>query len=127
MVWSGNDGAENGPPVSHVDSTSLLYVTPSNSPENSEMPAAARPHEYEHETDMPRVIELMPEQPGKITMWMDGKQLLFNFDEVAWVEVDPTMIHSTLHRIAVDAHFVAPQKNITTIKGLEAVMVRSLH
>ena len=150
MVWSGNYGAENGPPLSHVESTPLLYVTPSNPrfgfgawisqlfgapvvfvgyisspPENFEVIATARLPE--HETGMPRAIELRAEQPGKITMWVDGKQLLFNSDEVAWVEVDPTMIHSTLHGIAVDAHFVAPQKNIPTIKGIETVTVRSLN
>jgi hypothetical protein len=36
------------------------------------------------------------------------------------------MIHSTLHGIAVDAHFVAPQSNIPTIKGIETVTIRSL-
>ena len=149
MVWSGNYGAEKGPLLFHVESTPLLYVTPSNPrfgfgawisqlfgvpvvfvgyiaspPENFEVIATARLPE--HKTGTPREIELRAEKPGKVTMWVDGQQLLFNSDELAWVDVDPTMIHSTLHGVAVDAHFVAPQSNIPTIKGIETVTIRSL-
>jgi hypothetical protein len=122
VVWSGNYGAEKGPLLFHVESTPLLYVTPSN----PRFGFGAWISQLFGETGTPREIELRAEKPGMVTIWVDGHQLLFNSDELAWVDVDPTMIHSTLHGIAVDAHFVAPQLNIPTIKGIETVTIRSL-
>ncbi|CAA0123593.1 Uncharacterised protein [Halioglobus japonicus] len=149
IVWSGNHGIESGMPYSHVEATPLLYITPSNPrfgfgtwiselwgqpvvlvgyivspPEAFEIIATAVLPA--HESGTPRELELRADEPGKVTMWLDGEQIMFNPGGVPSVSVDPTMIESTLHGIAVDAHIVAPQSNIPTIKGIETVTIRNL-
>ena len=149
IVWSGNHGIESGMPYSHVEATPLLYITPSNPrfgfgtwiselwgqpvvfvgyivspPEAFEIIATAvlPPHK----SGTPRELELRAEKPGEVTMWLDGEQIMFNPGGVPTASVDPTMIGSTLHGIAIDAHIVAPQSNIPTTKGIETVTIKTL-
>ncbi len=151
VIWSGNWGVEHAPPVSHVEATPLLYVTPSNPRFGfgawpSELYGkpiifvgyiAAPVENFEvityavlpgkHVTGTPREVELRAEEPGKVTMWVDGQQISFESGiGLAPIEVDPTMIHSTRHGFAVDAHFVNPPTNIPTLKSIEAVTIRAL-
>ena len=150
IVWSGNHGLQQGMPILHVEATPLLYITPSNPrfgfgawiselawtlpvvlvgyigspPEAFEVIASAVLPK--HETGTPTEVELRAEEPGVVSLWVDGKQVMFDPGAVATINVDPTMINSTLHGIAVDAHYVAPQSNIPTVKGIEAVTIQNL-
>jgi hypothetical protein len=151
VIWSGNWGVDHAPPLSHVEGTPLLYVTPSNprygfgawtsqlygvpvifagyiaAPvENFEVITYARLPD-KHVSGTPREIELRAEEPGKVTVWVDGKQVSFEGGVgLTPISVDPTMIHSTLHGFAVDAHLVDPPTSIPTIKSIEAVTIREL-
>ncbi|MDZ7783904.1 MAG: hypothetical protein U5K56_13545 [Halioglobus sp.] len=150
IVWSGNFGIGHPPPVSHVEGTPLLYVTPdhprygfgawptqlynklvifagyiADPVENFEVLAGAVVDE--HTSGTPREIELRAEEPGKVTVWVDGKQLSFNEGYgLAPLIVDPDLIGSTRHGIAVDAHYVDPLSDIPTIKSVEEVVIESL-
>jgi hypothetical protein len=149
IVWSGNHGIASGMPYSHVEATPLLYITPSNPrfgfgtwiselwgqpivfvgyiaspPEDFEVIATAVLPE--HKSGTPRELELRADKPGEVTMWLDGEQIMFDPAGVPTASVDPTMIGSTLHGIAVDAHTVAPQSNIPTTKGIETVTITVL-
>jgi hypothetical protein len=150
VIWSGNWGVEHDPPISHVEATPLLYITPGNprfgfgawttqiygapvilagyiaAPvENFEVIATAL-LPGKHLTGTPREVELRAEEPGKVTVWVDGQQVSFEPDGLAPIEIDPTMIHSTLHGFAVDAHLVNPPTSIPTIKSIEAITITEL-
>lgn len=151
VIWSGNWGVEHDPPISHVEATPLLYITPENprfgfgawttqlygapvilagyiaAPvENFEVVAhAVLPGK--HVPGTPREVELRAETPGKVTVWVDGRQISFEPGGLAPIAVDPTMIHSTLHGFAVDAHLVDPPTSIPTIKSIEAVTINELN
>lgn len=150
IVWSGHLGIASDVPHSHVEGTPLLYITPSNPrfgfgtwiSELGGQPVVfagyivSPPEAFEiiatavlpaHESGTPRELELRADEPGEVTMWLDGEQVMFNPGGVPSVSVDPTMIDSTLHGIAVDAHFVVPQSNIPTLKGIETVTIKNLH
>lgn len=150
IVWNGNFGIGHPPPVSHVEATPLLYVTANhprygfgawttqlyeklvlfagyiaNPVENFEVIAGAviGPHI----SGTPMEIELRAEEPGKVTVWVDGEQIPFTdgygLDPLI---VDPGLVDSTRHGIAVDAHYVQPQSAIPAIKSIEEVTIRSL-
>ena len=151
VIWSGNWGVDHEPPISHVEGTPLLYITPGNPRygfgawtsqlygvpvifagyiavpvENFEVIAYAL-LPGKHVSGTPREIELRADEPGKVTVWVDGKQVSFEAGVgLAPINIDPTMAHSTLHGFAVDAHLVDPPTNIPTIKSIEAVTIREL-
>lgn len=149
VVWSGNHSINHPPPVSHVEATPLLYVTPDNSRfgfgvwpteifglpwmfagyigapvEKFEVVVGARLPQG-HKPGTPREIELRAENPGEVTVWVDGEQVFFE-DGVGFnaIQVDPKMINSTLHGFAVDAHYVDPPSSIPRIKGIESISIR---
>lgn len=152
VTWSGNFGVDAEPPVLHVEGTPLLYISPDNPrygfgawvselygltvvfagyiaspPENFEVIAGATLSE-QHVSGTPREIELRAESPGWVTVWIDGKQVSFDHDYgLKPLKVDPTMIDSTLHGIAVDAHFVHPQDKISVTKSIESVTIEGLN
>ena len=150
VIWSGHHGVEHGPPISHVEATPLIYVSPGTpkfgfgawtsqlygapvillgyvgSPvEKFESVAYARLRD--HVTGTPREVELRAEEPGKVTVWVDGEQVSLEpdigFDPI---EIDPSLIDSTKHGFAVDAHLVDPPTNIPSIKSIEAISIREL-
>lgn len=149
IIWSGNYGIEQDPPVFHVEATPLLYITPSNPrfgfgtwisqlygvpvifagyignpPEKFEVIASALLGEHRH--GMSLEVELRAEETGKVTLWVDGVQLGFEPGGLEPLEVDVSMVKSTLHGIAVDGHFVDPPKNIPIIDAIKAVTIRQL-
>jgi hypothetical protein len=150
MIWSGNYGIEQDPPVFHVEATPLLYITPSNPrfgfgtwisqlygvpaifagyignpPEKFEVIAYALLDEHQHGTSLE--VELRAEDAGKVTLWADGVQLSFEPGGLNPLDVDVSMIESTLHGIAVDAHFVDPPTNIPIIDAIKAVTIRQIN
>ena len=150
-TWSGHRGIEGEPPISHVEGTPLLYITPGvprfafgawpselwgrgvifagyihAPPENFEIIATAL-LDKEHKPGLPMVLELRAEEPGKVTVWVDGKQASFNEGyDLRPLEIDPELVDSTLHGFAVDAHFVDPVSAIPRIKSIEDISIRSL-
>ncbi len=151
VIWSGNFGVKQPVPVSHVEATPLLFVNPESSrfgfgawfsqlygrtvmfagyigspPEDFDIVAIAH-KPGPHVPGTPREVELRVEKPGAVTVWVDGEQI--NFDSGAGlspIEVDPSMIGSTLHGFAVDAHLVDPLSDIPTLKGVEAITIIEL-
>jgi len=150
-TWSGHRGIEGGPPHSHVEGTPLLYVTPGVSrfafgawpselwgrgvifagyiaspPENFEVLATALLDE-KLEPGTPVVLELRAEEPGKVTVWVNGMQADFNEGYgLKPFEIDPDLTNSTLHGFAVDAHYVDPVSAIPHIKSIEDISIRAL-
>lgn len=150
ILWSGNYGVDHPPPVSHVEATPLLYVSPDNPrygfgawtsqlwsrpifyvgyigspPEKFEVIAAGL-FPKPHSSGTPREVELRAEQPGKVTVWIDGEQVSLGEHGLKPLEVDPTMIRSTLHGFAVDAHFVEPVSSTPGIKAIESIQINGL-
>lgn len=153
VMWSGNHGIDERLHNErlHVEGTPLMYVTPGSSRfgfgawpselwgipvvfagyigapgEQFEVIATAI-LEGGHESGVPREIELRAETPGEVTVWLDGEQVSFE-GEVGLnpIQVDPEMINSTKHGLAVDAHCVAPQSRIPTIKGIESIRIQAI-
>jgi hypothetical protein len=151
IIWSGHFGRSYPVPVSHVEATPLLYISPENPrfgfgawfselfgrivmyvgyigapPENFEVIATAR-RLGEHTSGTPREVELRAEKVGEVTVWLDGEQVRFDSDiGFSPIKVDPTMIGSTRHGFAVDAHLVDPLSDIPTIKAVEAITITEL-
>jgi hypothetical protein len=152
VIWSGHHGIEHDPPVLHVEATPLLYINPSSpkfgfgawtselygapvmllgyvgSPvEKFESVAYARLLDG-HISGTPREVELRAEEPGKVTVWVDGEQVKLE-PEIGFepFEVDPSLIDSTNHGFAVDAHLVDPPTSIPTIKSIEAISIKELN
>jgi hypothetical protein len=154
IMWSGNLGINHPPPISHVEATPLLYINPGHprygfGAWTSQMWNRPRPIIYagyigspperfeiiaggfypgKHIPGTVSELELRAEEPGKVTVWMDGKQISFNEGyDLQPLDVDPTMIHSTLHGFAVDAHFVDPVSNVPFLKAIESIQIQALH
>ena len=151
IIWSGHFGRSYPVPVLHVEATPLLYVSPENPrfgfgawfselfgrivmyvgyigapPEDFEVIATARSLGA-HFTGTPREVELRAEEAGAVTVWLDGEQVRFDSRiGLSPVKVDPTMIGSTCHGFAVDAHLVDPLSDIPTLKAVEAVTITEL-
>lgn len=151
IVWSGNHGVDHPPPISHVEGTPLLYVTPGNTRfgfgawfstlfgvpvifagyigmpvETFEVVATAR-LPFEHYSGEPREIELRAQEAGKVTVFVDGEQIDFGGDiGLQPFVIDSELAQSTLHGIAVDAHAVDPVENITILKSIERVEIRQI-
>lgn len=150
-IWSGHIGLNHKPPITHVEGTPLLYVSPQHSrfgfgawtteifnstivfagyigspPEKFEVVAVAQLPENQI-SGTPREIELRAETQGMVTVWIDGVQVDFK-DGVGLepIKVDPKMTTSTLHGFAVDAHFVYPTANIPITKSIESITLESL-
>jgi len=66
------------------------------------------------------------EQPGKVTVCVDGKQIEIASGIGAPIPVDPTMIQSTRHGFAVDAHLVDPPTETKILKAIESFRIRAL-
>jgi hypothetical protein len=152
VIWSGHHGIEHDPPISHVEATPLLYVSPGTvkfgfgawtsqlygapvmllgyvgSPvEKFESVAYAHLRDG-HVTGTPREVELRAEEPGKVTVWVDGEQVSLEPDiGLDPIEIDPSLIESTKHGFAVDAHLVDPPASIPTIKSIEAISIKELN
>lgn len=152
VTWSGNFGAYADPPLLHVEGTPLLYITPdsprygfgawiselygytvvfagyiASPPEHFEVIATATLPE-KHTSGEPREIELRTEKPGLVTIWIDGKQVSFHHEYgLKPIQVDPSMVNSTLHGFAVDAHLVHPRDNIPITKSIESIMIEALN
>ena len=152
VMWSGNHGIEPPLPISHVEATPLLYVTPGNSRfgfgawptelwgvpiifagyigapvERFEVVVSA-PLPGGHESGTPREIELRADKPGEVTIWVDGQQISFQ-DGVGLnpIQVDHNLIHSTKHGLAVDAHCVNPSSQVPHLKGIESATIQILN
>jgi hypothetical protein len=152
VIWSGHHGVEHDPPISHVEATPLLYVSPGSpkfgfgawtselygapvmllgyvgSPvEKFESVAYARLADG-HVSGTPREVELRAEEAGKVTVWVDGKQVSLEpgigFEPIV---IDSSLINSTNHGFAVDAHLVDPPTSIPTIKSIEAISIKELN
>lgn len=147
VMWSGSHGISNQQPVSHVEATPLLYVTPGSSrfgfgawpSEVMGVPIlfagyiGAPGEKFEilyvaileggHESGTPRELELRAEKPGEVTVWMDGEQIPFRGIGLKPIEIDPSMVNSTRHGLAIDAHCVNPPSNIPHIKGIESASI----
>ena len=150
VLWSGNHGMEHEAPVSHVEGAPLLFISPDNPrygfgvwptelfgrpallagyigspPELFEVIASGLIGE--HETGKPREVEVRVEKPGEATIWVDGKQVhLYQGFGLNPIPIDKTMINSTLHGFALDAHFVDPVANTPKIKGIESIKIEEL-
>jgi len=150
-TWSGHRGIEGKPPHSHVEGTPLLYVTPGtprfafgawpselwgrgvifagyigSPPEKFEILATAL-LDKNQKPGTPLALELRAEEPGRVTVWVDGKQVSFDSGYgLRPIEIDPGLIDSTLHGFAVDAHYVDPVSAIPHIKSIEDISIRSL-
>jgi len=148
---SGNLGLDRAPPISHVEGTPLLYVTPGNSRfgfgawiselygvpvifagyignpvEKFEVVAHARIRDGKP-TGTPRELELRALEPGKVTVWIDGKQVAFDGGiGLQPIAVDPQLVGSTRHGFAVDAHYVDPPQSIKNIKSIEAITIEEV-
>lgn len=150
VIWSGNHGVDHKPPVSHVEATPLLFI----SPENPRYGFGAWPTELfgrpaifagyigsppelfeviasglldEHMSGTPREVEIRVEKPGEATIWVDGKQVSFYQGYgLKPIAIDKTMLQSTRHGFAVDAHFVDPVANVPKIKGIESIVITEL-
>ncbi len=143
-----NNDVEDGN-VNHVEATPLLYINTDHPrfgfgawttqlygngvfllgyighpAENYEVIATATLGE--HYSGTTREVEIRADTPGKITLWLDGKQLPIHKLGLEPLEIDPDLIDSTLHGIAVDAHFVEPRQKIVELKGIEAVQIKQL-
>ena len=78
-------------------------------------------------TGTPRELELRAEKLGKVTVWVDGKQISFESGiGLQPIDVDPNLINSTRHGFAVDAHYVDPPESTKTIKSIEAITIKEL-
>jgi hypothetical protein len=151
ITWSGHHGVTGEPPISHVEGTPLLYVAPEvprfgfgawttelfgravifagyigAPPEDFEVIASAV-LEGDHVSGEPREVELRAEEPGRVTVWVDGKQVNFgNAFGLNPIEVDSALAGSTLHGFAVDSHLVEPVELITQIKSIEDITITSI-
>tara|TARA_B100001540_G_scaffold255111_1_gene232181 strand:- start:5625 stop:6515 length:891 start_codon:yes stop_codon:yes gene_type:complete len=147
IEWSGNFGINHKPPVNHVEGTPLLYVTPghprfgfgawitqlfnspvifagymASPPENFEVIAAGKLPKKPDGT--PRRVELRAEEPGRVTIFVDGEQVELNDGQgFKPLEIDPGLVDSTWHGLAVDAHYVDPASDIPSIKSIESVRI----
>jgi len=151
ILWSGNHGLAHPPPVSHVEATPLLYISPGNpkfgfgawiselygkpiifvgyigAPVELFQVVGSALLPGGHVPGTTREVELRAEQPGQVTIWVDGEQVSFgNAQGLRPFQVDPDMVDSTLHGVALDAHFVNPPTEIVRLKGIESVSIRSL-
>ena len=150
IEWSGNFGINHEPPVNHVEGTPLLYVTPDhprfgfgawitqlfNSPvifagymaspvENFEVIAAGKLPKKPDGT--PRIVELRAEEPGRVKIFVDGEQVELNDGQgFEPLQIDPDLVDSTWHGLAVDAHYVEPASDIPSIKSIESVTIEAL-
>ena len=150
IVWSGNHGVDHPPPISHVEGTPLLYISPqhprygfgawisevwgqslifagyiASPPENFEVIASAIIPE--HTSGENRELEIRSQPGGTATIWLDGEQVSFREGfGLNPLPIDPTMLGSTRHGFAVDAHFVDPVENIPKLKSIESISITEI-
>jgi hypothetical protein len=150
VMWSGNHGVEREPPVSHVEGSPLLFVSPDNpryafgawitemlgrtaiiagyigSPPERFEPIATGLLE-DHKTGTPREVEIRVTATGEATIWVDGEQVSFyqGFG-LNPIPIDKALLESTLHGFALDAHYTNPIANIPNLKGIESIQIKEL-